>query len=395
MKRAIFAAVLVAIALQAQVTDPFLAGAPLTLEQIERAVSAVFEPRLIRAIQSRKVAFAATAEHLDKLREAGATPAVLDAIRLAAPPDLPAAPKKRAAVEKAEALRPSTLTIRCVPAECEVLVDGKSTSSSSSGVASIPNLEPRKHSVVVRKAGYVDVTFPELELPAGEVVTRGAELALDKKLAQERGAALLARMQEALGGSAFSSLSGSLGASGDAVFFNAKGERSEWTIWARLHPPNWAYFQLKGAGASFWVSMVGEQYRSSRLFSKQPLATEIEGALRLFRDYQIAALIQRMKENQFSVSQRPDTAAAFVAENAADSFEFTIGPDSLPQSVRYTSRAGLGTGLTVLYADYAEQDKAKYPTQIVIKLPDAAQHGAEFRFQAVTLGARFTERDFR
>lgn len=378
---------------QSAPSDAFVNGKPFTFEQLQQAAAVVFEARLIRAIRSRKIDFSPTTEQLAALRTAGASDNVLDAVRLAAPATS-RPPHAERREEKAEApAAPGALTIRCDPAECEAILDDHSAGTSANGVLTIPNLAAGRHSVLVRKFGYVDVHFPNLVVKSGETVTRSAQMSIDRKLAEERGPALFSQMQDALGGEAFLKLSAALEASGDAVMFN-KGQRTEWTMHARLSPPDWAYFQLNGAGASLWVAMLGDKYRSSRQFGKHPMATEVETGLRLFRDYQLAVLIKRVKEGNFQLTWRPDLPSGFLAANAADGYEFTLGPESLPQSVKYSSPSGLGSGLEVRYADYLKQGSATYPKETMIRLPEETQHGMQIRFRTATLGATLTEKDF-
>jgi hypothetical protein len=218
---------------------------------------------------------------------------------------------------------------------------------------------------------------------------------------------------QALGGDAGLKDVASLSASGAAVFWNKEGQRSDWTLNTLLKLPDMALFDLEGSAANFWLSLVGDKYKSggdrkklggllgssSTDKNRSLEAGEFDSGLRIFRDYQVSALLDRIKTKGFRLSaasrEADDKGELHVkAAGNAEAYEITLGSDKLPMRVTYQSELGLGSGTEVVYSNYKDAGKGKYPLTMVIKLPDAPHHGMEVQFENATPASDLKDKDF-
>lgn len=78
---------------QERETDPFLAGDPLSFEQIREAIGVIYEGRLRTAIRNRGVSFTVTNKELELLRQAGASAVIAEELKRAKGPEPPPAPQ--------------------------------------------------------------------------------------------------------------------------------------------------------------------------------------------------------------------------------------------------------------------------------------------------------------
>jgi len=371
--------------------DPFLAGPPFTLQQLEDATGSIFEERLLKAIQNRGVNFAPDEQTSDSLRKAGASDAILQAVQGSKHP-----PHVKPASEEQKT---NALEVDCEPAECEVATDGTSRGVTHDGRLNIQSLPIGPIKVTYTKAGYLTKEVATVVPKGMPLAAQSVTLEPTDETRQLLGKQLFQKMYSALGGKALLQETSNLAATGTAVVFDTKGQRSQWSITARLRPAD-AYFKMEGVGTSFFVRLNDGNYRASKSFSKVPVASEIENSLRLFSDYQLAKLIQRISQENYRLTADPPSrkqpvALILHADSPADRFQFSLRDNYLPTSVRFDSAVGLGSGLQVLYAEYVATGHVRYPREIVIKAPGPSQHGVEFRFSNLDVNAKFTEKDFR
>jgi hypothetical protein len=147
------------------------------------------------------------------------------------------------------------------------------------------------------------------------------------------------------------------------------------------------------------VSLAGDKYKVGGKNKKLADASDFDSGVRLFRDLQVSAILNRIRKGDFQLSadsQNEDSAGEFRfhATNATDGFEITLGRDGLPERIKYESEAGLGSGTEILYSKYAPLGKGKYPLTMIVKLPDAAHHGFELQFEKVMAVPDLREKDF-
>src|SRR5581483_9973962 len=130
--------------------DPFVSGAPFTLDQVQRllAQDAIPIRRRKEAIQNRGVDFAMSAEVVDQLKKSGATDDLLELIETKAKPvSAPApAPKHHPA---------GGLIASCEPQECVISLNGTPRGSTDHGVMEFAGLSPGSWVVDFSRDGYI------------------------------------------------------------------------------------------------------------------------------------------------------------------------------------------------------------------------------------------------
>jgi hypothetical protein len=368
--------------------DALLKGSPFSLDQIVRLVD-VHPDRLKSAITRRGVAFEATPQNLDELKKAGISSELIDLIQRIAP-------KHTATVEAVP--QTGNLIVRCAPADCRITIDGRPHGSTKGGALEIQGLPVKKVVVDFEKDGFIGQQ-KGVQISAGKSVSSVVELEPSTATKAQWGTVVLTKATDAFGGDAGFRDTTSLFASGAAVVFNKDGQRTDWTLAALLKLPDLARLEFEGSTISFWVSLAGDKYKFGGKNKKLADASDFDSGVRLFRDLQVSAIVNRIRKGDFQLSadsQNEDSAGEFRfrATNAPDGFEVTLGRDGLPERIKYESQAGLGTGTEILYSNYAPLGKGKYPLTMIVKLPDAAHHGFELRFEKAIMVPDLKEKDF-
>ncbi len=375
--------------------DPFLRGPAFSFDDLLRLVGNVYEGRLKEAIERRGVAFSPSPTQLNALKNAGAS-AELTALILSKAP----APPKAAT---APAPPPSgAVVVECAPAECAISVNGVAKGQTRNGALEISHLPPGPAVIDFKKAGY-ETEQATVVVKAGARVTSSATLNPTLATQQEIGKSIFARMRERLGGNAGLAEVAALTAAGNATLWPAGGQRTDWQITGRLKlPASLAYLEISGAGLNWWVSLKGSDAKrgGSGKLKGSPVALEMEKLIRLYRDYQLAALVGRIEaENMklLAVSANPDSGGkiGLRAVGQPDSFRFSLAADGTPEKVTYESASGLGSGLEVVYGEYVKVGNAAYPRSMAIRFADQAQHGMQLRFEEVKSAPKLTDREFR
>jgi hypothetical protein len=184
------------------------------------------------------------------------------------------------------------------------------------------------------------------------------------------------------------------------VLWNKEGKRSDWTVRTLVKLPDMVLFDLEAPNGNGWLSLVADEYRTGGNAKKIADIAEFSSALRVFREFQLARLIPRINKTNFRVSTpsaEPDSAGEFhlTATSEIDAYDITLTRDSLPLRISYESKLGLGSGRQAAYSGYFDAGKGKYPRVVVIKLPDAPQHGIELRFEKMATDTTLDEKDFK
>jgi hypothetical protein len=372
--------------------DSFLTGAPFSFKTLREAVGVIYEGRLMEAVERRGIAFTPTAAELDQLKQAGASADLLELVK-----------KKAGGMHKAAAPpAPATgvLGLECAPAECEILINGGSKGQTEKGALEIRQA-PGQVVVDFRKPGYEgqQITVP---VRSGVRVARSVTLKPTLATQAQIGKAVFAKMFDRLGGKNGLPDAYTIVAAGNARLWPAGGARTEWQAIARLKlAANMAYIEISGAGLRWWNSLRASDSKSdgSGKLKGGPVALEMEKLIRLFRDYQLAMLVNRIQAEKmelYSSSAAPDGSGQYDlrAVGEADTYRFTLGDDGAPVKVVYESKSGLGSGLEVVYADYGPLGKTVYPKTMAIRFADQAQHGIELRFDSVRSVPKLSDREF-
>ena len=383
--------------------DRLLSGPPFSLAQILGLLD-VHPDRLSKAITNRGLTFEATPENLEALKKAGASEKLLDLIRRRAPvispPPPPPAPS-------------GNIAVKCSPAECNISLDGKSNGQTKGGIMEIKGLPVKDILVDFERDGYIGQQ-KSIAILDGKDVSAEAELEPSEATKEQFGADLWSMTLQALGGDAGLTDVASITASGAVALWNKDGQRSDWTLSTLLKLPSMVLFDLEGSSTNFWISLIGDKYKSggdrkgfSALFgggaasdkNRILLEGDFDSDLRVFRDFQVSTFVGRIKSGGFRLSAAShdgDDNGEFHLRAAgnAEAYDITLSNEKLPVRMKYESALGLGSGMEVVYSDYKAAGRGEYPMTMLIKLSDAPHHGMEVKFEGATVTPDLREKDF-
>jgi len=353
---------------------------------------AITEAEATGKIQERGINFFATPENLARLRAAGATPAILEAIRKLAPE----APKPTAA-----------LVVTCFPAECVVRINGRNAGTTTGGKFQKDDLDVGEATVGFEKDGYVGQER-KIQLTAEAPYSASIQLEPDTATRQANGKNLFLLSRRALGvESDLKSLQVITGSG--AVVSYAGGKQSNWNFDFTTALPNLIEMKAESTTGVLVYQCQGEKCAEKKKGHfkfigggkqlKGPALEELQTNLRGFAQYSLADLLTLLASpsaqfDSLTADSDGKTEQLIRIETRDAIYKLTLGPDLLPSGIDYESKSGLGSGLKVLFGDYAKLGNARYPKRTTIRLPDAAQHGIEVRLDKVAPGSELKESDF-
>ena len=374
--------------------DAFFTGPPFSFNDILTRIGVIADKRLSTAIEHRGVSFAPTDDDYDKLRHAGASGEILNAIQSKAPPP-PPAPRPAPKPEPPAPAGP--LTLSCVPADCDIVINGKPRGRTVNGKLDLTGLPPGQVVVDFQREGFVGQQV-SLTLRSGVPASSSAILKPTPATQAQVGKNLFNRVVQQFGGADAFTQASVLTAAGNASLWQAGGQRTDWQISSKLRLPDMALLEISGAKEKWWTSLNGAESKAdgTRRMAGGPVALEMEKLARLYRDYQPAVLMARIAKMNLGALPMPGPAGRFHlnASGPDGTYILTIEKDGTLDDVVYQSASGLGSGLQVLYTDYAVIKKAWYPKSMTIKYTEQAQHGLELHFSTVDFGVRLTDKDF-
>ena len=371
-------------------SDPFLTGAPFTFEQVLRFVREnVISPRRQKeAILNRGLDFSLTPEDLEKFKAAGASEEMLAVIRERAKPEVT---RPVVVTPPPPIVRPKQggLVVTCAPAECEIFVGGVSKGPTRGGVLRVAGLAPGNIAVDFRKPGYIG-SQAMITIEADKVSPLTAALEPDRATREAFGSELFKRMVQALGGAAAMHEALSVQAEGSLTAWAPDGKNTRWTIFLRNRPDR-GLLQIKGAGSVFHeVAYVGSRFTTSKGL-KGDDARELPDDFGLFREHQLAGLIERLSAPKFKMVA--NAAGRIVeAEGSTEKLSITLDNDLRPALVRFGTATGLGSGI-VTYSDYAQIGAAYYPQSMQIKV-EATKRGVDIHFDKIELNPKLKDSDY-
>jgi hypothetical protein len=377
----------------AKKTDPFVSGPPLTLDQLQRLLrqDAIPLRRRKEAIQNRGVAFTMSRDTIEKLKSAGATDDILEliqstihtspaAVAVATPPSAPAPH--------------GSLTVTCEPAECEISLNGTARGSSLGGVMELAGIPPGKWAVDISREGYVSHQS-EVTIEANKAASVSAHLEATHAKQEALGAELLQKVVDALGGEGGLKALATVQASGSTTI-SRDGNSVRWTVLMRNRPDR-ALFQARAGAIWHEIGFLGHEFMASKNLKGQD-AMELPTDFGLIRDYQLVALITRLREPRYKLIAKHTTAPTgeeFQLFAEASTEKIAIGLDTAmrPQRARITTETGVGS-VTVVYDDYFNSGETWYPKGMQIK-PDGRARGIEVRFDTIELDANLKDNDYK
>jgi hypothetical protein len=365
----------------------------LSLADVEELVKAykdlLFNEDEVRQKLSRSLGFEADKETLERLRQDGATDAIIEVVKKFAIPEKP---------------KPtSTLSVLCAPAECSVEINDQAAGSTTDGRLVKPGLEPGEITVNFKKHGYLTVQkVVRLDVASGVPVSVTLEPTRDTLA--ENGKKLHDEMLAALGASTDLKKLRSVTAGGSVTSY-AKGKPSEWDFDVAMGPPRLLEMKVTGSSGELIYRCSGEKCEPKKkgfpLGRKQLLpavAEELENNLRGLSHFDFVSVLEGLNSPHVRFTARTAEANSRADQHLrADGDDFacdlTIGPDGLPTLVEYASKAGLGSGVTISYGDYVKVGDYRYPKHTTIRIPDAAS-GLEVRLDHIDLGSNLHASDF-
>ena len=161
-----------------------------------------------------------------------------------------------------------------------------------------------------------------------------------------------------------------------------------WSIVTLIKLPDKASFEVSRVGQKFEVIHTADGFRWNKVPKGQE-GQDLEDALRLLREYQLASVIGRINARGFRmVAPRSVLVKGedilFQAEGNPDSYSVTLDADFRPKEIKLESK-GLNSGLTILFSDYLSAGKSFYPKATQVVLPGSPRRGVAVKYEKVQI----------
>jgi hypothetical protein len=242
--------------------------------------------------------------------------------------------------------------------------------------------------VVVLKSGYLDQQR-SVDIKAGADNSIVVTLEPDANTQAQLGTRLFKAMVEAAGGEATHKDLAVLSATGSATLFDTAGSGTEWNLTV-IFRPGQTTLEARNSAGGLKLDCRGEtcQVQSGGKLLGKRLSREqaqvLETNLRQFRTYQFAALLDRIISAGMQATAKtaniPGSGEQHLRlEGKSEAYSISLDAQLLPTFIAFESKTGLGSGLTLGFADYAMVGASHYPRTTEIKFPDGKQ-GLRVRF---------------
>jgi hypothetical protein len=196
-------------------------------------------------------------------------------------------------------------------------------------------------------------------------------------------------MVEAAGGEATHKDLAVFSATGSATLFDTAGSGTEWNLTVAFRPGQ-ATLEARNSAGGLKLECRGETCQAQsggKLFAKRlsrEQAQILETNLRQFRTYHFAALLDLMIAARMHATAKtaniPGSGEQRLrVEGKSEAYSISLDAQLLPTVITIESKTGLGSGLTLGFADYAMVGASRYPRTTEIKFPDGKQ-GLRVRF---------------
>ena len=378
-----------------QTLDAFLdpANGPVTLAKLLDLLQRVREDietegRIFRAIEARGVDFPMTPANVQIIAAAGGSPKLVELLGRKAPTPAPLPPPPPPPPPKQEEPK-GVLTVKCEPAECEIVVrGGPPPLRTNNGTARISGLKPGEALVEILKPGYLSQQ-PTVTIKSLADNSLVVSLEPNGSTQEEFGARLFRAMVEVAGGEATHKDLAVFSAAGSATLFDNAGSGTEWNLNVTFRPGQ-SMLEAKNSAGGLKLECRGETCQAQsggnpfakRLSREQ--AQILETNLRQFRTYQFAALLDRIISAGMQATAKtaniPGSGEQRLRlEGKSEAYNISLDAQLLPTFITFESKTGLGSGLTLGFADYATVGASHYPRTTEIKFPDGKQ-GLRVRF---------------
>jgi hypothetical protein len=356
---------------------------------VDRNKTAYSESTLIASIKQRTVCSRPTASELGKIRSAGGSEKLIDAMEAASPAPLLAAPAPPCPQLEAVAPKQGRLTVTCSLVDCNVFVNGTSIGTTTNGVLS-QTIPEGPAAVYVTARNYEPDRRQEIvEIKDSEPKLVNFKLTASRAALEELGAKLFTQMVEALGGEDGLKASALVRGKGEFTSYR-DGKPTEWQIVALIKLPDKARFivgDFKGGRQSYEIVRTEGEMELTKT-AKGAALDDLNLALHQLQDYQLTETLRRLRSPSFKIaatelipSHGEDVVLA--AQGGSERYLISLDTDHRPREVLFES-GGLDKGLKVLYSDYAPAGPAFYPKRMQVQRPDST-NGIEVKFDTVEL----------
>ena len=360
----------------------------VTIDVLERWIRALAEERIIYCISQLGLNFPVTEENLKTLQDKGATKEILDKVReFKAKEDSTNTPPPPPTT--------GTLYVECMPAGCEITLNGELKDSKEHGIWKIEGIPLGKlQYVAATKKGYTGYQ-QNVQFDSTDDKRLSFELPLANNTREGWGKGLFSKMDNALGGEAVIPVLDSITAEGTAML-KVAGRSSEWDTRMQTAQTLSEIGVEHSEGAfELWCRAesckpaAGGGFFSKKKTIKGAEADELKTLIGLFRRNQFAALMGRLRTQKgrtlLSDRSPEDPTKVLRVAVMGSSYEITLGTEFLPLIVKLIS--GSDAGIEIDYSGFEAVGKSMYPKVTSI-------NGNQVHFTKVTAGASLKEKDF-
>jgi len=348
---------------------------------------------LIKDVKERGLCVAPTPAEIERIREAGASQELIDAIVPPAPsppqpvsrPTLTPAPKKE-----------GHLRVLCQPVDCKVMNGDKPLGVTKNNEFVSDPLPVGPIALTVSQQDYdVEPKFPEVIIKENETATVSIKLTVSREALLREGKKQFSDMITALGGEEGLKALSFFKAKGILQSYDRTGQETDWDVEAILKSPDLARFEVNRRGKrdkkdKFLAFNVEHRLDWQNQEKKpSPQWDELDQALRRVQEHQLARLLERFRSDGFKIIAsdlvvKPGDETVVKAEGSGETYSIRIGADHRPREIVYEGTL-VDKGLRVLFSEYADQNGASFPMTMQLQFPDAERHALALKLGAVEL----------
>jgi hypothetical protein len=156
---------------------------------------------------------------------------------------------------------------------------------------------------------------------------------------------------------------------------------------------------LSGPKTKWWTSLSGDDIKSggARQMARGPVAGAMEKMVRLYRDYQLAAVVGRLaglKAMAMDAVPNGSGEQRVSVFNRDGAFHILLDSEGSPVHLFYEPPAGRGTGAEVTYGDYVSIQSVWYPRSMNIKLTEQQPLSLELHWKDVAFPDKLIDKEF-
>ena len=350
------------------------------------------EPNLIAAVKRRTVCSRPTADELDKIRSAGGSGKLIDAIEAASPPPPPTHPSPPPPCLQPAVVVPKQgrLTVTCELVDCSVFVNGSPIGTTTNKVLS-QTMPEGPIIVSVAAKDYEPDRYQEIvDIKDNEPKLINFKLNASRAALEETGGRLFKQMIAALGGD--EGLNG-------AAFIRGKGTLTSYhngkptllALIALMKPPDKGRFNVGvfSAGRQGYEIVRTEGGMELIKMGKGADLDDLNLALHQLQEYQLTETLKHLQSPGFRITASELSSirggdVVLKAESGSERYAIRLDADIRPREI-LLELGGLDQGTKLLYSDYMQLGSAFYPKTMQVQRPGAASNGIEVRFDTVEL----------